>query len=235
MKKVVFILIVILVFIHPLCASAVENVSVTVLGELELPSDLNFTVNDTCTGHAHFQQAAANENGMFAVYSWHHNPNNYKDFSMTKAYIDIYRADGSFCQELAFTSTQDFSVELTEETVNIYSYLSVLVYDLQTQELHHYSIEKGSAQSSGLNSRLRSARFTCGDWDYECKKSYMGYGKLIRSNHKEKQVLVEMAAANDMLWKVTVPGAIVGIGVFVLFVYLGKRRKGQGDGLREPF
>ena len=137
MKKIVFILIIILVLVQPLCASAVENVSLAVLGEIELPSDLNFSVNDTCTGHAHFQQATANEKGMFAVYAWHHNPNDYKDFSMAKAYIDIYLADGSFYRELAFTSTQDFSVELTEETVNVYFYLSVLVYDLQTQELHH--------------------------------------------------------------------------------------------------
>lgn len=210
--------------IAPTLGFASEIGYVTSGEEIDLPPNLNFTVNEACTGHAYFMQAAANEVGDFAVFSLHVNPNDHTDIDYKKAYIDIYHSDGTFLQELSFTTSESLAFEFNEDTIYIYFYSSVLVYDLKTQGLCHYAIPKGSAVNGGKYDQLREKEFTAGSWVYTCKKSLGVYTTLIRSNHEKTQVLVEMPG-NSNLWKAGIPGIVSGIVIVLLSIAWQRKRK----------
>lgn len=203
--------------------------------ETDIPQDLAFSVGNTCLGHAYFKQAVANEDGMCAVFSLHVNPEDPADVNFKKAYIDIYDVDGSFLQELSFITPHTFSMELTDETVNLFFYDSVLIYTLQTQALHRYKITPLSdADSEKL---LPAKEFTCGDWTYRCTKGWNGYVQLTRTSNLETQILVDMPGMKRLLWESVFPGlaaavaiTLVGVGIWIK----RKKNEGQGDGSVVP-
>lgn len=234
-RKISFVLpFILLLFIsvpHAFC-SAVDANTIQILEEISLPQDLNFTINKTCSGHAYFMQAAADENGCFAVYSRHINPDDHSEFNLKRVYIDIYQPDGSFLQELSFITSLDFAFEFKNSIISIYFYNSVLFYNLITQELSHYSIPDGSAVNGGLYEQLRSKTFTVGNWTYRYKKGFNGYVKLIRSNNQQEQILVEMPGSGNLLRKVIIPGGAVGILTTVIIVWQIKRKHNPRKGPR---
>lgn len=170
-------------------------------------------------------QAAANTSGCFLIYSRHINPDDYSDVSFKKAYIDIYHSDGTFWQELSFTTSFDMAVAFEENEVIIYFYDSVLVYDLTTQEIHSYAISEGAAINEGLYKELRSKEFTAGEWTYHCKKDFGDYVALVRSNGNQAQVLVEMPGMSSFLGDVIFPGSIIGIGIMAIIICQFKRNQ----------
>lgn len=226
-KKLLLLLFVVMMFIstnHILCFASEIEANLT-LEEIDLPSNLNFTVNNTCTGHAYFMQASANTSGDFAIFSLHVDPNDYSTVDFKTVYIDIYRFDGSFLQELSFTTPLDLAFQLKENTVNIFFHSSVLVYDLTTQKLSHYAILKGDVVNDGLYKQLRSKEFTAGNWVYNYKKGFIGYVKLTRSNGNQVQVLVEMPGTGNLFGKVILPGSIFGIICIILAVWQIRKHK----------
>lgn len=218
-------LLVIIVLMNSVSAYGAASESVPLLEEIDLPADLNFTVNGDCSGHAYFMQASASENGSFVVYSRHVDPENYTSVDYGKAYIDIYDPNGFFLQELSFDTPLDLAVMLTENTVNIYFYSTALVYDLTTQEIRHYAIPNGAAADGDLYSRLRSKRFVSGVWEYCCEKGYGGYVELHRQAGNQVQVLVEMPGTVSFAKNVTLPGAIIGVATVVVFLTLRFKKR----------
>lgn len=226
-RKLTLLLIVAQIFLSTnlLSGYAAATDIIPVIEEIDLPQDLNFSVSDICSGHAYFMQAAANETGYFAIYSRHIDPDDYAKVDFKKVYIDIYRPDGGFLQELSFTTSLDLAVELKDKTVNIYFYGSVLVYDFTTKEVSHYAIPEGAAVNGSMYKQLRSREFTAGDWVYTCKKGFDGYVKLARSDGSQVQVLVEMPGASDLWGKVILPGGAIGIISMIIIVCQFKRKQ----------
>ena len=228
--------VVILCFESYIFVFASETETIQRLSEIDLPEDLNFTVNETCSEHTYFLQATANEGGCFAIYSLHVNPNDARDFDFDKVYIDIYNSDGTFSKELSFFTSQGLTVEVDENTINIYFYTSMLVYDLTTQELSHYDIPDGAAENSGKYKRLRSKEFSVGKWTYSCEKGASdGYTKLIRSNGEQTQLLVEMPGTLALRGKYMFGGISIGVVMTVISLFfIVKRRRDKinntGDG-----
>ena len=215
------------------CAAEIDEVPL--LEEIDLPEDLNFSVNDTCTKHAYFEQAAANENGCFAVYSLHVNPDAPEDVDYTKKYIDIYNSDGTLLQEISFYTTYSLAFELKENTINIYFRLSALVYDLATQEIKCYAIPEGLAVNGKLYNadgeeykQLRSKVFTAGGWTYSCKKGLYGYTELIRSNGEQEQVVVEMLGSDEVVFR-AIPACIEGAIIIAISIFVKRRVKRDKD------
>ena len=173
-------------------ASALEFGGIAVTGELPIPDDFFFTVNDDCSTHPQFNQAAASANGCFAVHSFHIDTETVTDKTFHKNYIDLYNADGSFCKEISFETQYAFNMELTEKTLCLYFDSCVIVYDLEDEQLYNYSIPEYAAEESGLNQKLRASRFTSGEWEYRCERYFTDYRRLVRSNEEQTQVLVEM-------------------------------------------
>ena len=132
--------VVLLLFSISVPVSALSVYDIPIIKEIDLPEDLDFSIHDSCSGHAYFQQATADEAGNFAVFSLHYDVENLANTDFSKAYIDIYRSDGSFLQEVSFHTTFGFVVQLEGDVMRIYFYKSVLIYNISTQELHHYEI-----------------------------------------------------------------------------------------------
>lgn len=220
-----FVLIIICLSNNRLQSFASKIDTIPIIEEIDLSQDLNFTVNNNCSGHTYFMQAAANTRGCFLVYSRHINPDNYSDVNFKKVYIDVYHSDGTFWQELSFTASFDMAVAFEENTVIIYFYDSVLVYDLATQEIHSYAISEGAAISEGLYKELRSKEFTVGEWTYLCKKAFGDYVELVRSNGNQVQVLVEMPGTSSFWGNVVFPGSVIGIGIMAIIIFQFKRNR----------
>jgi hypothetical protein len=226
-KHVILLLIlaIVLLFTNCLVAFATSAEAIPLLEEIDLPQNLNFSVSNICSGHAYFMQAAANENGEFAVYSRHVDPNDISKFDFKKVYIDIYRSDGTLLQELCFTTELAFAFAYEENAIKIYFYNSVLVFDLIAQELHHYAIPEGIAVNGGLYQQLRQKEFSACNWIYSYKKGVNGYVKLLRSDGTQMQALVEMPGSGELFRKVILPGGIVGIIWVAIAVWLFKRKR----------
>ena len=202
MKKIFLVVFAIaIVFnVRTIDAYALESGVIAVLDELDLPKDLDFSVNDTCSGHLYYVQASAREDGSFAICTHYYENNNPTDDTFYRQYIDIYNADGTFWGELSFRLSTGYSMELTDETINLYMLSSVLVYDFETGDVRHYSIPYSSLYDSGLYNELREKEFVCGDWKYYCVKSWGNYTKLVRDNDMEEQVLIDMKGTYQFTW-----------------------------------
>ena len=213
------------------CTSNVE--SVPRLEEIELPTDLNFSVNTTCSKHKTFNQAVADETGIFATDSTPLEPEDVFSDKPALAYIDIYNADGSFMKEICFTTDYSFFIELTSEYLNIYFYNNVLVYNIYTDELDNYSTPEGLATDGGLLTSLSKKSFTSGQWTYTCKRGVGGYTKLFRDDGENDQLIVEMPGTVDHLTSIVIPGIIMGVficsvpPIFLYFILKKRKRKNK--------
>lgn len=205
-------------------ASAMNEHMVSSLEAIELPWELNFTVSDSCSGHVFFMQAAANDVGYFAIMSLHQNLDDLSDVDFKKVYIDIYQPDGTFLQELSFTTTQAVTLALEENAVELYFYRSVLVYDLITQELHHYAVPEDVIVNGGIPKPSSGREFTAGEWKYTCKKGYLGYVQLSRTDGTQKQILIEMPGNRHIFWEVILPGSLGAGLILILFMNYQKKR-----------
>lgn len=210
----------------PFLAAALEVESIPIVEEIDLPEDLNFTVNNICSGHAYFMQATADKTGRFAVYTRLYSPS---EDGFRKVFIDIYDVDGSFLQELTFETPLDVAVEIAEEVVNIYFYKSILVYDFETQDVHHYAIPDGVAVDGGIYQKLRSKEFVIGNWKYICTKAFDGYTKLTRSDGNHVQVLVEMPGTGNSFGNLFLPSIVVGIIGIAIISRLYKKKQHKTD------
>ncbi len=203
---------------------ALDIGGVTVTKEIDLPEDLSFSESDVVSRYDYFDQVTAREDGSFAVYARQvdmDNPNN-NDFE--KVFIDLYDSDGDFVKELSFSTPASLAIELAEETLNIYFYQSLLVYNLDTKELKNYSVSKEAVDDSGVFDRLRVNEFKCGKWKYSCKKTNGYYTELVRNSGDEEQILLTTTGTDFSLWK----SILAGIGIALigpLFSIWMKKRK----------
>ena len=201
--------------------------------EIQLPENLNVTTKATCSGHQFFMQASACENGSYLITTLlidDKKPSSTEMFE--KAFIDIYDSTGEFVEELSFTTTFDFAVEMTATTVNIFFYDCVVVYNYTTKECSCFEI----TDATNTIHKLRKEKFVSGEWEYCCTKSpFMGYKTLTRNNGKIEQVLIDfpglIGVANQ-----TYIGGIIGFAVFAtcLTLVVRKKRREQGDDLSKP-
>lgn len=193
--------------------------------EIDLPQGLNFTVNDTCTEHGYFMQAAANEQGAFAVLSLHVNPDDIQDFDFGKAYIDLYNSEGTFYRELSLETPSAFAIELENDQLNMYFEDCLMVYDLETHKLTNYAIPPEAPEHGGM-AELRAESITAGEWEYTCRKGVRGYVELVRTDGSQVQVLVQARGSLEMIVYVVLPLSVILLAVIVVFFYLkGKNRR----------
>ena len=205
-------------------ASATNEHMGSSLEEIELPRELNYTVSNSCSGHLFFMQAAANEVGYFAIMSLHQNPDDLSDVDFQKFYIDIYQPDGTFLQELSFTTTQAVTLTLEENVVKLYFYSSAMEYDLVTQELHYYAVPEDVIVNGGIPKPSSGRKFIAGEWKYTCKKGYLGYVQLSRTDGTQKQILIEMPGNRHIFREVILPGSLSAGLILILFMNYQKKR-----------
>lgn len=216
--------------IYILILSTIINVNanyaeeVAFIEQIAIPDDMNFTVSENCTNHLYFMQATANESGNFAVYSRATDSSKTAKNDFKRVFIDIYNVDGTFFQELSFTTPLDLAIEFTGQTLNIYFYSWVLVYDINIQNLVCYSIEDGVAVNNGKFTVLRQKNFESGEWQYTCVKGLNGYIRLERSNKYQNHILVEMTGTLNRNVAVWIPGFVTALIIIIFFSSYKARR-----------
>lgn len=218
-------LLLLLLFTNPFLVSASETDEIPILYEIELPDDLNFTVNNVCSEHLYFNQAAANEIGEFVVFSRYNKPEDLSDVTFSRAYIDIYGSDGIFLKELSFATPFDFAVEIDESTIKAWFYSTVLIYDFESEEVSYYQIPEGSAMNGGLYKQLRRDVFVVGNWTYSYKDGFGGHIELSRSDGTQTQVLIESPKTDTFVTKVAIPGIFAGVVIIAISVWISVRKR----------
>ncbi|MBE6751918.1 MAG: hypothetical protein E7556_05255 [Ruminococcaceae bacterium] len=173
------------------------NNNVNIVKESILPKNLKFSVQDNCSRHSIFQQVAACENGSFAIYTYGTMTDGVLS-ETNKKFIDIYDSNADFFKEITFETSSDVVIELTESTVNIYLYSEIICYDYKKQETKYFSTADYEAYNSGFVDSLRKNEFSKGDWEYNCKKSFLGYTKLSRTNGLDTQILFDATTDNTI-------------------------------------
>lgn len=196
-------------FILPISTLAANFHGIEILGEYQLPDNLSIHFSDVCSGHSSFKQAAARDDGWFAVCSLYTNTEENIEQIYSLHYVDIYDSKGNFVEELSFSTDLDNAIELTDDALIIYFQTFVISCDLQSREISSYSIPPRATVENGLLSTLASDSFTSGKWIYHASGGWVNYTKLIRSNDFESQVLIDYRASN-------LPIATKNIGIYAI-------------------
>ena len=228
-KTTIILMLIILIFISQqnISVLALDDHAGSTLDAIELPPDLNLNISNTCSGHKFFEQAAANESGYFAIFALHVDPDALADVDFQKVYIDIYQPDGTFLQELSFATRQAFALAMEENCVDIIFRNSILIYNFISQELAHFAIPTESEGNGLMYDQLNGKKFTAGEWEYTCKKGFLGYVKLSRTNGEQKQMLLEMTSNQLNSLELIIPGAVGGLIIIAAVNYRKKRVKNR--------
>ena len=88
----------------------------------------------------------------------------------------------------------------------IYFYNSVLIVNLETNQVHYYAIPDSAGLNGNMYHLVEEKEFTAGNWTYRCKKGLTGYVKLLRSDGEQVQVLVEMPGTGRFFLSAILPG-----------------------------
>lgn len=223
--KIILSMLALLLVGLPTIVSAQSFGGIKTTGTYDIPENFNFTVSDTCTGHDNFLQVSVLESGRFALYTKYTDIKMNPDLVYKWTFVDIYDENGIFQEELSFYTEQDLAIELTEESLNIYFFDSVLSYDFFRKVLSGYSIPAGEAIQSGLYASLRESEFDRGGWHYICKRALHGYTALTRENQQQKQVLVSFSGTGVTLMNTAFPALMIGIVGFLLYFLILKKHK----------
>lgn len=195
------------------------NYQIKELGEVELPEDFNFSIGMCSTEHLFYKQATANDQGCFAVCMPHLDQNNLSEDTFKKQYIDLYHADGSFWKEISFYTQFDYSIELTTDFLNIYFYSYVVKYDLVDDIVACYAIPDGAVMECGLAATLRQDQFAKGKWTYQCQKTALDYTKLVRSDGKREETLINMPGQGVTFYlPITISAFAASIAIVGLYI-----------------
>lgn len=173
---------------------AIEKTDIAVSYEIAIPADINFMINDVCTGHKTFIAADANEIGDFIIESGIDTEILKKDksTSLSNSYIDIYNKDGKFICELIV----DCGLNRTFAVINdrtVYVFLGegrVLLYNIDTQKASCHQIIDMDYWWQYFYQRFDYDEFSVGDWKYECVNSFNGgYKELVRFDGSTEEVI----------------------------------------------
>lgn len=215
----------VLILSLPISAFGMGDYQIEELGEVEIPTDFSFSVGTCSHEHLFYTQAAANEKGYFAVCMPHLDQNNLSENTFQKQYIDLYHPDGSFWKEISFSTQFDYTIELTEDFVNIYFYSYVVKCGLFDDAITCYAIADGAAMESGLTTLLRQEQFAQGKWTYQCQKTALDYTRLVRSDGKTEEIPINMPGQGAMFYfPITIGVLAAGISLVLLYV-IHKSRK----------
>lgn len=228
MRKYTYIfLVVLIVFACMITASAAITArDEDFLGELDIPTDFSFSVQDQCSTHSYFHRAVAQSDGKFAVFSHYIDPTGKSSDTFKRQYVDIYHSDGSLAKEFAFSTTQFYAPALENNRLYLYFYSYVITVDIETAELHCYDIEDAYPNDRNDAVAQQPKTFWSGSWEYRCKKGLNGYNRLIRSNSSTEQVVVDMSGRVWPVWHYV--GAVLGAAVITtahLFFKSYKRKE----------
>ncbi len=228
-KKIFFVIsIFFIVWTTVSSVNAFDVNGVPVISETEVPRNLNLVINKNYAKHSYLKQISANQMGEYALFFRNDKAEgDVKPFNYV--YIQLFNSKCDFVQEISFFSKEDLTIQLTDETLNIYFCKIILVYKFDNQTFSAYSTEDWAALDSGIISELRKSTFTIGEWTYKYKRGYMGYTGVSRSNDLEEQVLFKTDKETIDFYSVVLPGVSIGAVICIAgYVIITRRKTNQG-------
>ena len=195
------------------------------VGQLsDMSERLNITVSDTCSGHDYFYQIAATEQGSFIIVSRYTDIKEKMDLVYKQCFVDVYSQEGMLLAEISFYTEQDFVAELVNNTVKLYFYDHIILYDYITCDLYSYTTAPGESVENGTFDWLKRTSFSLGDWQYNCKKGFHGYSQLTRTKDNVEQTI--SFDGNRFIWRNTLlPGIISGGTIFAILLFAKTKLK----------
>lgn len=215
-KKTVRFLILVILFLSIFPNTYVfasEDVASAVFADYSIPEDFDFTVQDTCSEHDFFFHVSVRDDGWFAVFYRTAVQTVTENEMLSRVYIDIFNADGEFLQEISFESSDDITLELTADSLDMYFYDYMLSYSLSTREVQGFRIPDNYAVESGLSSEFQRKTFEVDGWKYECGRTLIGYTTIKRTKGNTEELLLSLSG--------NVPGTDLPFVKFIFLATLG--------------
>lgn len=229
MKNILF-LILSVALIFPLCkaADAAEGEIISTYEGNHLADELDFCVQQNCSGHFSFINYLVREDGLFAVYYRRtENIDTKTEGIFSRAYIDIFGADGKFLAEISFRSRDELTLNFSSNALDIYLSECMLSVDLSTYEVIKNQTPRYYGKENGLHTKFIQKTQEAAGWVYSCKGTSMNYTTLVREKDDSKEVLLSLsgnAPETDQQVSVIVTKSLLSSGVLLIVYFIWKSK-----------
>lgn len=205
-------------------AFAEDNISLPIIREREFPKGFSLSIHATPTDHMFFEQAVAQDDGTFAICA-RFTDTAHESFS--QVYIDVFEPSGTFWKEIRFSTQFEVTIALQDNALNLLFYDYMITLDLVTDEAKCFEIAPNSLRESGLYGFLHQDQFTCGQWEYRCKKSVWGYSELVRNNGEHDQTLVSYPGMEAAIVKAVLSVSLLFLPILILVAVIYRCKKNK--------
>lgn len=192
--------------------------------EIPVPEEYQILVSSECSMHRNFQSAAANEEGVVAIYS-RNTDAGYGEVYDHRKYIDLFDSNGEFVLEIQFSTSLSVDIELTKDELIIYFHINILTYDLDKGTFHYYELPSGVNLAHDYLPTLRKKSLDIGSWNYSLEKELDGYKSISRMNVRtgeEQTIMSCVGSGRSPLNTIFIP---TGVSICMLLWRIACRKK----------
>lgn len=183
--------------------NGVEISDIKPLTEKEMPVEIDFNVSSVCFGHDYFEQADADENGNFIIYSHCNAPASEEEKTFRTKYIDVYDKTRQLICEICFTTPSPISARILNNAVYIVMRNEMIVYDYINDIAVYYTFMGNSVWETSVGEISQEREFSVGEYNYKCEYgSNMDFVKFIRFDGQTEETLIEMPGAKSIFGQI---------------------------------
>lgn len=222
------------IFLNCIIVNGIEISDITPLTETEMPSAINFSVSSVCFGHDAFNQADADEEGNYVIYSICNSPASKEEKTFRTRYIDVYNKDGNFICEICFTASSTVSVRIHDGLVYAIMYHEMIVYDPIEEIAAYYTFPGDSVWETSVGDVAQEQEFSIGAYSYRCERNRnIEYVRFIRSDGQTEEILTKMNGTKSVFGQVliyfskTIFVAFFIAVIIIFFPKISKRLKSK--------
>lgn len=189
--------------------------------------DFDLHIQRECSGHTSFIHYLVREDGWFAVYYRTAENTNTHERVFSRAYVDVFNADGELLMEISFVSRDDITLNFSSNVIEIYLSECMLSVDLSTLEVAKSRVSRHYAKDNGLHAKFIDKTQTVDGWSYSCDGSSMNYTSLIKEKDNTREIILS-SSGNDLgAERILQSHLCVStiLGVILLTIYLVRKAK----------
>lgn len=215
-------LLVVTIFAPSVKALTGAEASFPKITEYDVAEQYNISICAVCSGHTSFDYATFNEDGWFAISCFTSEKKVEGTDPAGTVYIDVFNEEGVFQKEIVMDGRGGCSIRLNGQTLYLYTYNDLILYDMETGELSGYRTPDNYVKDKELNVTLTKISFEKDGWQYKCGPSMLRYTSITRTNGDQTETLLQLSGkvpgTNQPLWEffliplaVLLPAGVLGI------------------------
>lgn len=158
-----------------------------------LLEDIDFCIQDICSGHPSFVHYLVREDGWYAIYSRSTESGSATENVFSRAYIDVFNSSGELQLEISFFTRDDLTLNFSSNLLEIYLSEYMLSVDIATKEVTKTQTSRYYANENGLHAKFIKKKQNAGEWTYSCSGYSMNYTSLVREKENVKEVLLSLS------------------------------------------